>query len=572
MIKSNMEKLKKFIKKNFTPKLMEVMKKRYTKADFRRDCIAALTVAVVSIPLAMAFAIASGVSPAQGLYTAIVAGFFVSLLGGSRYQIGGPTGAFIIIILGVLQQHGFDGLLVTMIMAGLILIIAGFLRLGTYIKYIPYPVVTGFTAGIGVILISTQIKDLFGLSLEVPAPFLQKWLTYFKNFDTLNWFTVLISIVAFVSIMLMKKRWPKSPFYLASVILSTLLVVIFSLPVDTIGSKFGEVPHFLPAPSLPDFDLSTLFSLMPSAFTIAFLAGIESLLSAKVVDGMSGDNHNPNAELIAQGTANIASACFMGLPATGAIARTATNYKAGAYSPMAGILHTVFILLFMLALASVAGFIPLACLSVVMIIIGWNMLSLDKMIKLMKAPRGDRNTLIVTFLLTVLVDLNTAISVGFIMAAVIFMHRMSNQIAIANDDKLSKEKTGGQNISDNLSHQGIVAFRVSGPLFFGGVSEISQFFAQLKTPPRILILRMGQVPMVDASGANLIAEFVKKLKKQGTKVIICNIKKQPREVLHTALLQEHINWKTLSVAKDFPTAVKIASRYVRMIPLQISEK
>ncbi|MBR4927703.1 MAG: sodium-independent anion transporter, partial [Alphaproteobacteria bacterium] len=228
MIKSNLEKFKKFCKKNFTPKLVEVFKKRYTKADFRRDTLAALTVAVVSIPLAMAFAIASGVSPAQGLYTAIIAGFFVSLLGGSRYQIGGPTGAFIIIILGVLQQHGFNGLLVTMILAGLILIVAGLLRLGTYIKYIPYPVVTGFTAGIGMILISTQIKDLFGLTLDVPAPFLQKWMAYFKNIGTLNWFTVLISIVAFSSIMLIKKRWPKSPFYLISVVISTLIVVIFT--------------------------------------------------------------------------------------------------------------------------------------------------------------------------------------------------------------------------------------------------------------------------------------------------------------------------------------------------------
>lgn len=572
MIATHITKIKKFLEKNFTPKLVEVVKKHYTKVDFRRDAIAALTVAVVSIPLAMAFAIASGVNPAQGLYTAVVAGFFISLLGGSRYQIGGPTGAFIIIILGVLQHHGPDGLLITMILAGIILIIAGLLRLGTYIKYIPYPVVTGFTAGIGMILISTQIKDLLGLSVEVPAPFVEKWVAYFKNIGALNWFTVGVSVVAFFAIIIMKKRWPRSPYYLASVIFCTLLAALFSLPVDTIGSKFGEVPHFLPAPQIPSIEFKALFSLFPSAFTIAFLAGIESLLSAKVVDGMSGDNHNSNAELIAQGTANVACAFFMGLPATGAIARTATNYKAGAYSPVAGILHAVFILLFMVALASVAGFVPLACLSVVMIIIGWNMLSLDKMYKLMKAPRGDRNTLIVTFLLTVLVDLNTAISVGFIMAAIIFMHRMSNQIAIANDDKLSKEKTGGQNISDNLSHQGIVAFRVSGPLFFGGVSEISQFFKQLKTPPRILILRMGQVPMVDASGANLIAEFVKKLKAQGTKVIICNIKKQPRDILHTALLQEHINWKTLSVARDFPTAVKMASRYVRMNPLPITQK
>lgn len=550
--------------KHFMPKLFEVLKKGYTIADFKRDCIAALTVAVVSIPLAMAFAIASGVNPAQGLYTAVIAGFFISLLGGSRYQIGGPTGAFIVIILGVVSRHGYSGLLATMILAGLILIIAGLLRLGTYIKYIPYPVVTGFTAGIGLILISTQIKDLFGLSIEkVPAPIMDKWHSYLTHLDTINPFTVLVTCISLLLVFGLKKHFPKSPFYLLSIVGATLVTVFCALPVATIGSQFGSVPHFLPVPQMPRFDLNMLFAIFPSALTIAFLAGIESLLSAKVVDGMSGDNHNPNVELIGEGVANIVTAFFMGIPATGAIARTATNFKANAYSPVAGILHAVFILLFMVALASVAQYIPLACLGVVLILIGWNMLSLDKLRKLMKAPAGDRNTLIVTLFLTIFVDLNTAISVGFVMAAVIFMHRMSHEIAIQTEDKLSKEVFGGENISESLSDQGVIALRVSGPLFFGGVTEISNFFNELKTPPKVLILRMGQVPMVDASGANLIAEFVKRLKKQDTKVILCNIKKQPRRVLHTVFLQEKINWKTLSVASDFQNAVKIARRYVK---------
>lgn len=555
---------KKSISKHFTPKLFEVLKKRYTFSDFKRDCIAALTVAVVSIPLAMAFAIASGVNPAQGLYTAVVAGFFISLLGGSRYQIGGPTGAFIVVVCGVIQLHGYNGLLTTMILAGFILMLAGFLRLGTYIKYIPYPVVTGFTAGIGIILISTQIKELLGLTIEnVPAPIIDKWHSYFLHFDTVNVSTLLVTLLSFVFVFALKRYFPKSPFYLLSIIGVTLISIIFALPVATIGSQFGSVPHFLPMPQFPNISIHILLSVLPSALTIAFLAGIESLLSAKVVDGMSGDNHNPNVELVGEGIANIATAFFLGIPATGAIARTATNYKANAYSPIAGIMQAVFVLLFMVALASVASYIPLACLGVVLVLIGWNMLSIDKIRKLMKAPAGDRYTLIVTLLLTIFVDLNTAISVGFVMAAVIFMHRMSHEIAIQTEDKLSKEVFGGENISDSLSEKGVMALRVSGPLFFGGVTEISAFFNDLKTTPKVLILRMGQVPMVDASGANLIAEVIKRFKKQDTKVILCNIKKQPRRVLHTVFLQEKINWKTLSIASDFPNAVKMARRYIK---------
>ena len=387
--------LKKYIRRlmigygrTFAPKLYEVLKKGYNKEYFRRDCIAGMTVAVISIPLAMALAIASGVNPAQGLYTAIIAGFFVALLGGSRYQIGGPTGAFVVVIFSVMQSHGYSGLVIVMILAGIILILAGLLRLGTYIKYIPYPVVIGFTAGIGLLLISTQIKDLLGLKIDnVPADFLQKWHTYIVNLNNFTFASVFISIFSFGAIFYVNWKKPKLPAYLISVIGATFLVAIFALfglSVDTIGNKFGGVPHFLPKPEFPNFDIHLALEVMPSAFTIAFLAGIESLLSATVVDGMSGDNHNSNAELIGEGVANIASAMFMGVPATGAIARTATNYKANAYSPMSAIMQSVFMLLFMLILSPAAQFIPLACLSVVLLIIGWNMMNLEKIYKLLK--------------------------------------------------------------------------------------------------------------------------------------------------------------------------------------------
>ncbi len=566
MKRFNWQKTKKSIIRHFTPKIVEIVRKKYTLKEFRRDCIAALTVSVVSIPLAMALAIASGVEPAQGLYTAVVAGFLISLFGGSRYQIGGPTGAFVVVIFGVISQFGHIGLLTTMITAGVILIIAGLLRFGTYIKYIPYPVVLGFTAGIGVTLISTQVKDLFGLSIEtVPAAFLPKWQTYITHLDTTNLYAVLVSVVSFVLFIGCKKFFPKSPVYLICVIGATLLVVLCKLPVTTISSAFGELPNFLPTPKFNVFDISLFLITLPSALTIAFLAGVESLLSAKVVDGMSGDNNNPNAELVAEGIANIGSAFFMGIPATGAIARTATNYKAKAYSPVAGIMQSVFLLIFMIALASVAGFIPLACLSVVLIIIGWNMLGLDKMYKLMSAQAGDRNTLIATFLLTIFVDLNTAISVGFIMATVVFMHRMSHEIEIESEDKLSKEIVGGKSLPEKLSEQGVISLRVSGPLFFGGVNEISNFFNHLHVKPKVLILRMGQVPIVDASGANLIVEFIKKLKKNDTKIILCNMKKQPRRILHNMFLQEHLDWHTISSASDYKNAVKMARRCLKQL-------
>ena len=553
---------------NFAPKLYEVLRAApYTINEFRRDSIAGMTVAVVSIPLAMALAIASGVSPAQGLYTAIVAGFFIALLGGSRYQIGGPTGAFVVVIFNVMQNYGYDGLAMTMLSAGVVLIVAGFLRLGTYIKYIPYPVVVGFTAGIGILLISTQIKDLLGLQIEnVPAEFLPKWKMYLENLGKFSGTSLFITVFSFAAIFYIKIKKPNLPAFLVSVVGATLLVVVFTLfglNIDTIGNKFGGVPHFLPKPQLPGFDINLMLKVLPSGLTIAFLAGVESLLSATVVDGMSGDNHNSNAELVGEGIANIMSMLFAGVPATGAIARTATNFRARAYSPMAGIMQSVFLLLFMLLLSPAAKYIPLACLSAVLVLIGWNMLNLDKIYKLLTGPRGDRYTLLATLLLTVLVDLNTAISVGFIMASIIFMHRMSREIEIETDEETLKDIGGGRDLTQVLHEKGVVSLRLSGPLFFGGASHISHFFNNLGQAPKVLILRMGYVPVVDASGANIIVEFIKKLRKYDTKIILSNVKKQPRRVLHDAFTKEGIDNHVISTASTFENALKMTRRYLQ---------
>ena len=558
---------------NFAPKLYEVIRsKGYNTQYFRRDAVAGLTLAIISIPLGMAFAIASGVSPAQGLYTAVVAGFFIALLGGCRYQIGGPTGAFVVIIFNTLQQYGYAGLTMTMLIAGIVMIAAGYLRLGTYIKYIPYPVVVGFTSGIAVLLFSTQVKDMLGLDIaSVPAEFLPKWRVYLENLGKFSWTAVFITVLSFGIIFYVKFRRPKLPAFLLGVVGSTLIVALFSLHIDTIGSKFGGIPHFIPLPKIPEFDIDLALKVMPSALAIAFLASIESLLSATVVDAMSGDNTNANAELIGEGIANLASACFMGIPATGAIARSATNVKAKAYSPVSGIMQSVFILLFMLLLSPAAQYIPLACLSSVLIIIAYNMFNFPKFWHLLQGPRGDRITLIVTFLLTVMVDLNTAISVGFIMSSVIFMHRMSREIEVANDESVLEYVSRGQDISDSLNEKGVISLRLSGPLFFGGASQVSMFFRQMHDVPKVLIFRMGSVPVVDASGANILVEFIRKLKQYDTKIIFSHLKAQPRRVLHDALTKEGLI-KDISTASNFENAVKMTKRYLRKLEADKTDK
>ena len=557
-----------FYEKNYAPKLVEVIKNQgYSYKKFKTDASAGLTVSVISIPLSMALAIASGVSPAQGLYTAIVAGFFIALLAGGRYQIGGPTGAFAIVILTVLNGYGYQGLLMTMLITGGVLIIAGLLRLGTYIKYIPYPVVLGFTAGIGLLLISTQFQDLLGLQIQnVPAAVFPRWNTYLHNLDKLTLASTFIALMSFGIIFYLQAKKPKLPAYLICVAASILVVMIFSMfgvEVTTIGSRFGGIPHFLPAPTIPDFSFDLFFEVLPSGLTIAFLAAIESLLCATVADGMSGDNHNPNVELIGEGIANVITMFFGGIPATSAIARTATNLKAHAYSPISGMMNAVFILLFMLLLAPLAKYIPLSCLAAVLTLVGWNMLGIDKMLKVIEGPRGDRYTLIVTLALTLLADLNTAISVGFIMSSIIFMHRMSREMEIETEEEVLVDQGGGRDLTQVMSKGGVMSLRLSGPLFFGAASQVSESLKKLSEAPKVLILRMGYVPLVDATGAHIIVDFVKKAQASDMKIIFSNVKKQPRRVLKEAFQHEGINSHNISTASTFENAVKMARRYLR---------
>ena len=429
------------------------------------------------------------------------------------------------------------------------LIIAGLLRFGTYIKYIPYPVVIGFTAGIGLLLITTQIKDLLGLQIEnLPSAFLPKWRAYLSNLGTFSWSSVLIAVLSFGIIFYCKAKHPKLPAYLLSVVGSTIFVGIvsmFGVDAVTIGSQFGGIPHFLPAPQIPSFDLDLFLKVIPSGLTIAFLAGVESLLSATVVDGMSGDNHNSNAELIGEGIANIICSFFMGVPATGAIARTATNFKANAYSPIAGMMQSVFLVLFMLLLSPLAKYIPLSCLAAVLTLVGWNMLGIDKMLKVIEGPRGDRYTLIVT------------------LALIIFMHRMSREMEIETEEEVLVDQGGGRDLTQVMSKGGVMSLRLSGPLFFGAASQVSESLKNLSEAPKVLILRMGYVPLVDATGAHIIVDFVKKAQASDMKIIFSNVKKQPRRVLKEAFQHEEISSHNISTASTFENAVKMARRYLR---------
>lgn len=549
----------------FVPKFFRVFKENYTFSELRRDITAGVTVAIVALPLSMALAIASGTTPDRGLFTAIVAGFLISLLGGSRFQIGGPTGAFVVVIYNIIATYGYNGLALATIMAGLMLILAGFFRLGALIKYIPYPVVTGFTAGIAVIIFSSQIKDLFGLQIDsVPAEIIEKWQAFFAYKHTFDPASTAIALSTLAVMLLLRKFAPRLPNFLIGVIVGAVAVYALHLPVDTIGSKFGGIPDSLPTPSFPTSSWEELALLFPSAFTIAFLAGIESLLSAVVADGMTGDRHLSNCELVAEGTANVASVLFGGIPATGAIARTATNIRAGAYSPVSGMIHAVVLLLFMVFLAPLASFVPLSGLAAVLVIVAWNMSGFDKIRLLMSAQMGDRLTMIVTFLLTVFVDLNTAIEVGVVMASLIFMHRMSVNFAVESDlrltDEHKHEMLSSTDFVGNLP-DGVVAFRISGPLFFGAASRLTEFFDTLPNPPKIIILRMGSVPMMDATAVNILVDFIKQCRERKTKIIVSNAKDQPRKVLKMEIIKRRLN-TTVAWAARFRQALSLSERLV----------
>ncbi len=522
----------------FVPKLISALQEGYGLASFRKDALSGLTVAIVALPLAMAIAIASGSTPDKGLYTAVIAGFLISALGGSRHQIGGPTAAFVIVVYGVIERHGFDGLVIATLMAGAMLILLGALKLGTLIKFIPYPVVTGFTSGIALVILSTQIKDFFGLEMaKVPADFIAKWEAYAGAAGSIDGPSTAIALVTLGIIVALRLWRPAWPGMLIGVVAATVLVHALGLPVETIEARFGEIPNHLPAPDLPGgINWQRLGELLPSAITIALLAGIESLLSCVIADGMTGRRHRSNIELIAQGVANIASALFGGLPATGALARTATNIKAGALTPVSGMLHAVFLLVFMWLLAPLAGKVPLAALAGVLVVVAWNMSEIKRLRHAVRAPRGDQLVLAVTFLLTVLVDITVALQVGIVLAALVFIRRMvgsADVSAVTGRDLAERAETdaGAQALASLHVPKGVEVFEISGPFFFGVAAMLADILDRIEKPPQVFILRMGNVPIIDATGIDALENFIARNQARGTTVMLTRIQPQPRRVL-----------------------------------------
>jgi SulP family sulfate permease len=549
----------------YVPKLITVLRRGYGVGDLRHDLIAGLTVAIVALPLAMALAIASGTTPDKGLHTAIIAGFLISALGGSRVQIGGPTAAFVPVVFSVIGHFGYGGLILCTLLAGLMLVVAGLLRIGTLIKYMPQPVITGFTAGIAVSIFLSQVKDLLGLRMgAVPAEFLSRVAAYAGYLDDFNVWAILLAAGTLTVLVVIRRARPAWPSFLIAVTGATIVCTLGTMPVETIGSRFGTIPAALPHFAMPHIPFERTRELFPSAFTIAFLAGVESLLSAVVADGMIAGRHRSNCELVAQGIANMTSALFGGLPATGALARTATNVRAGARSPIAGMLHALFLLLFMLLLARYMSFIPLAALAAVLLIVAWNMAEIESFTHLMQGPIGDRAVLLLTFALTVVVDLTVAIEVGIVLAAFLFMHRMSEVVAVRSNVSLLEE-----DVADNDSRRdteqrdqlptGVEAYQVSGPLFFAVANRLDDVLNQFPRPPRVFILRLRLVPMIDASGVAALRQLLRRCAAQGTTVILSGLQEQPRSILRQ--MGVVADDSRLCLAENFNEALGIARRF-----------
>lgn len=510
----------------FTPKLITTLAEGYGLSRLRADALAGLTVAIVALPLAMALGIASGASPRAGLVTAVIAGFLISALGGSRVQIGGPTGAFVVIVAGVIAAHGYAGLVLATLIAGVMLIVAGYAGVGRLMRYVPMPVVTGFTAGIAVIIASSQVGDFLGLSAgALPVGFVERWAVYLRALDTTNGAALAVGLSTLVPILMMRRFAPRLPAYLLAIAAGAAGAALFDLPVETVGDRFPQMPAGLPEPRLPEVSLELARSVLPSAFTIAFLAGIEALLSAVVADGMTGYRHRSGQELVGMGAANIASAAFGGLPATGAIARTATNVRAGGQTPVAGMLHALFLLLFMLLAGDLIAYVSMATLAAVLLMVAWGMGEVDRFRALLRSDPGERALLILTFLLTVLVDLTMAIGVGVTLAALLFMRRMSEHAGLVpvdpDEDPEQRERLP----------PGVEVLRFTGPIFFGVASEMIEALRRVGQRPKAIVLRMEQVPYIDATGATALETFVRQATGGGTEVWLCGMQRQPLDFL-----------------------------------------
>ncbi len=499
------------------PKLFSCLMKGYSLSTLKKDLFAGLTVGVIALPLALAFAIASGVEPSRGLYTAVIAGFLISFLGGSRFQVGGPTGAFVVIIYSTIERHGYDGLVLATLMAAVFLIAAGISGVGRLIKYIPYPLIIGFTTGLALLIFSSQVKDFFGFSLEhMPGDFIEKWMAYAQHYASMNIVALSLGFGSLLSIIAIKRWLPALPWGITVIVIATIFSWICGLDVETIGSRYGGLAQSLSAPSLPDFplELEKWQALLPDAIAIAVLAGLESLLSAVMADGMTGTRHKPDCELVAQGVANAASVLCGGFPATGGIARTAANVKMGAKTPVSGLIHALVLLVIMMLFSPLVAHVPLAALAAVLMMVAWNMAELDRFFHLFKAPRGDVAVMLTAFALTVIVDLSFAVQMAMILALFLFMRHMSVK---------AKTLQPVEADVDRAVPEGMEIYQLRGPLFFGVADKIKDLAHPLRPSPRLYLLEMQDVHVLDASGMYALHEVALKCQKEGTHLLLSGV-------------------------------------------------
>ncbi|WP_295880748.1 MULTISPECIES: sulfate permease [unclassified Alistipes] len=553
----------------FRPKLVDTLR-NYSRADFMRDLMAGVIVGIVALPLAIAFGIASGVSPEKGIITAVIAGFVVSLLGGSRVQIGGPTGAFIIIVYGIVQEYGEAGLLVATLMGGVLLLLMGLFRLGTVIKFIPYPIIVGFTSGIAVTIFTTQVADIFGLDFggeKVPGDFIEKWALYFRHFDTVNWWNTLVAVLSIAIIALTPKLMRRIPGSLVAIVVMTAAVWALRRyagidSIDTIGDRF-TIRSELPAAALPALDWEAVRSLFPVAVTIALLGAIESLLSATVADGVIEDRHDSNTELIAQGAANLLTPLFGGIPATGAIARTMTNINNGGRTPVAGIVHAVVLLLILLLLMPLAQYIPMACLAGVLAVVAYNMSGWRTFKALLRNPRSDVAVLLITFFLTVVFDLTVAIEVGLLIACVLFLKRVmeTTEISVIRDEI---DPSAGTDLTLHEEHltvpEGVEVYEINGPYFFGIATKFEELMAQMGDRPRVRVIRMRKVPFIDSTGLHNLTTLCEMSRREKIEVVLSGVNEQVHGALERAGIIEMLGGE--NVCPNIHVALERAARLV----------
>ncbi len=528
--------------KDFVPKLVTVFKSGYSRAMFTKDVFSGITVGVIALPLAIAFSIGAGATPAQGLWTAIIAGFTISALGGSRYQVSGPTGAFVVIIAGVIVEHGMGGLIAATMMAGIILVIMGVSGLGKLIKFIPYPVTTGFTTGIGLIIAGGQIKDFLGLDIpRFPSEFFERIIESARHIRTVDPVTLAIGVSTIAIILIIRKFMPRIPAAIVAIAAVSAAAYVFKLPVETIGSRYGEIPRGFPSFGMPIVDWETIRRVFPSALTIAMLGAIESLLSAVVADGMTGDRHNANMELVAQGAGNMLGALFGCIPATGAIARTAANIKNGAASPVSGIVHAIVLLAFTIFLSGFASAIPLSALAAILLVVAWDMSELKRFLLMRHAPKSDLIVMLVTFGLTVAVDLTLAVQVGVMLAVFLFISRMTETASIQPVlDLVDGDTSKVFNTPTVPRPAGVEMYQINGPFFFGTADYLQDVLEQIEKPPVVFILRMRRVPAVDATGINALESFRRHCVRHGTTLMLTGVGEQPLKALDKVGLSERI--------------------------------